>query len=188
MLPVSLKGAMRKASNNGIRRQLLKWSLVGLVLVPTVFLWLLVGSSFFGYRLVSVHGTSMQPALCEGDALLMKYRKSLEIETGSIVTLQDLGQGWITHRLITVQPFSKENYLLKTRGDDNACPEYWIVGKDEKVLVSHARISLAGYVLDFLGSIPGTLFLISVIVSLVIVRWVRRSRKAPKGEHPLQSK
>jgi len=130
----------------------------------------------------------MQPALGEGDALLMKYRKSLEIETGSIVTLQDPGQGWITHRLITVQPFSEEDYLLKTRGDDNACPEYWVVGKDEKVLVSHARISLAGYVLDFLGSIPGTLFLISVLVSLVIVRWVRRSRKASEGEHPLQSK
>ena len=166
------------------RRQLLYWTLLGIVSAVALFGWLIVGSSFFGYRLVSLHGTGMQPNLYDGDALLMKYRKSSEIETGSIVALQDPGEGWITHRIVTIQPFSEVNYLLKTRGNDNACPEYWIVGNDEKVLVSHARFSLVGYALDFLGSSLGSIFLISALAFLGIVLRVRQLRKVTKEKHP----
>ena len=99
-----------------IRRQLLYRSSLGLVSALTILIWLLLGSSLLGYRLVSVHGTSMEPALREGDAILMKYREPFEIETGDIVTLQDSSQDWITHRVITVQFLKQEDYLLKTKG------------------------------------------------------------------------
>ncbi len=163
-------------------QQLLYRVLLVTVSVIAILTWLILGSTLFGYRLVSIHGTSMQPNLYEGDALLMRHTKSIEIGIGSIVTLQDPGNGWITHRVITVEPFSEETYLLKTRGDNNACPEFWIIRSDEKILVSHVRFSRVGYVLDFLGSIPGAVFLILVVASLGTLTWIRQSRKEIKVE------
>lgn len=163
-------------------QQLLYKVLLVTVSVFTILVWLMVGSTLFGYRLVSVHGTSMQPNLYEGDAVLMRHTKSIEIEIGSIVTLQDPDEGWIIHRVITIEPFSEENYLLKTKGDNNACPEFWIIRSGEKILVAQAHFNCVGYVLDFLGGIPGTVILILLVASLGILIWIRKTRKEIKGE------
>ena len=162
--------------------QLMYKVLLVLVSFITILIWLMLGSSLFGYRISSVHGTSMQPNLYNGDAVLMKYTKSIEIEIGSIVSLQDPSEGWIIHRVIAREPFSKDSYLLKTRGDNNACPEFWIIGIDEKILVSQARFSRVGYILNFLGSIQGAVFLIVIVISLGILTWMRRTHKEIKEE------
>jgi len=67
-----------------INHQLLKWSLVVFLLTSTVFLWLVIGSSLFSYRLVSIQGTSMEPALCHGDALWTKCVDPAELKVGDI--------------------------------------------------------------------------------------------------------
>ena len=62
-------------TRNSLRVQLLRCSLLGLVLAPTILIWSAVGSLFFGYRPVGIQGTSMEPALLDGDELWVKHVK-----------------------------------------------------------------------------------------------------------------
>ncbi|MFC1899416.1 signal peptidase I [Chloroflexota bacterium] len=151
-------------------------SLIILILAFTILVWLILFSALFGYRLMSVHGDSMQPSLYEGDAVLMRYTEFNKIEVGSIVTLQDPSKGWIIHRLINIEPYSNDTYYFKTRGDNNSCPEFWIISNDEKILMSHVRFIHIGYILDFLNTMPGRVILTLLVVSLVISTMIRRRR------------
>ena len=159
-----------------IRRPLLRGSLIGLLLVPTVFACLVVGSFFFGYRFITAHGTSMEPTLRDGDMIWVKNLDVADVKAGDIVTLHS-SQWWMTHRVIDVQPIPQEGYLLVTKGDANWIPEESEVGADEAVPVSVARIPVAGHVVDFLGSMFGRALLIGITVTLVAI-WLRRRRIA----------
>ena len=172
---------MHKASKKNINRQLLKWSLVCLVLAPTIFLWLVAGSSLFGYRLVSITGTSMEPALYHGDTLWTKRLDPAEVKVGDIVILQHPALGQISHRVTKVQPLSQEGYLLETKGDANFCVERYETSADEKVRVSLAHVRYAGYALEFLGSVFGRALLIGVAAATLTAIWVRRLRMARGG-------
>lgn len=166
---------MHKASKKNINRQLLKWSLVGLVLAPTIFLWLVVGSSLFGYRLVSITGTSMEPALYHGDTLWTKSLDPAEVKVGDIVILQHPALGLISHRVTKVQPLSQEGYLLETKGDANFCVERYETIADETVRVSLAHVRYAGYALEFFGSIGGIVLLLGLAASAIAI-YMRRTR------------
>ncbi|MBA7709731.1 hypothetical protein ES703_118654 [subsurface metagenome] len=159
-----------QGKQKNIKHQLLKWSLVGFVLVATVFLWLVASSSLLGYRLVSINGTSMEPALYHGDALWTECVDAAELNIADIVILES-----IVHRLIKVQPLD-QGYILETRGDANCCSEIWEIGLDEKVRVSVTRIGYVGYVLEFLGSIGGIVLIIG-LAALAIAIYVHRGPK-----------
>jgi len=166
---MTLIGIIHEASSKNICHQLLKWSLV----VFTVLLWLVIGSSLFGYRSVSIQGTSMEPALHHGDALWTKRLAPAEVKIGDIVCLEDPIYVVITHRVINIQP-SRNGYLLETKGDANCCAERWEVSADETVRVSLLRIRYAGYVLEFLGSIGGIVLIIGVPFTVVAVLMYRK--------------
>lgn len=165
------------------RHQLLKWSLAGFVLVPTFLVWLLIGSSLFGYRPVSINGISMEPALHHGDALWTKCLAPGEVKVGDIVCLEDPIYGLITHRLIKVQSLPKQRYLLETRGDANSYSETWEIGADETVRVSLMRVRFAGYVLEYLDSIFVRV-LLGLIGVILIAMWVRRKRRGTPSTAP----
>jgi len=151
-----------------------------LVLAPTILVWLVVGSSFFGYHLVVSQGSSMEPLLRNGDALWLKQVNPSQVKVGDIVTLQHPNEGWITHRLIKVQSLPQEGYLLVTKGDANWFTEEWEISADGTVEVLLARVHFAGYVLDFFDSILGIALLIGVVVTLLAI-WVHRARMARGG-------
>lgn len=156
-----------------INHQLLKWSLVVFLLTPTVFLWLVIGSSLFSYCLVSLQGTSMEPALRHGDALWTKRVDPAELKIGDIVILRHPSLGWITHRVINIQP-SRNGYLLETKGDANRIVERSEIEVNGTVRVSLMRIRYAGYVLEFLGSIGERVLLIGVPFTVVAVLMYRK--------------
>ena len=166
---------MHKVSGGNIRTQLLRWSLLSLVLVPTILVWFVVGSIPFGYHLVISHGSSMEPLLRDGDAILVKQLDVTNVEVGDIVTLSPPGEQLVTHRLIKVQPLSQGGFLLVTNGDALQFAEEWEIGADETVEVLVARVHFIGYALEFLRSTAGITLLITYIVILVAI-WLRRRR------------
>lgn len=135
-----------------------------------------MGSTFFGYRSVSIHGTSMEPALRDGDALWVKYLDAEEVRVGDVVTLSHSGEGLITHRIVGVELLTKGSYLVVTKGDNNQFAEAWEISASETVAVAFARIRLAGHVLDFLDTLFGRALLIGAVVATVVAMWVRRAR------------
>ena len=77
---------MNKTENNS-GSQFPRIFLVVLVVVPTLFIIVAAGSVCFSYRPTSVEGTSMEPALHDGDALWIKYVDPVEVNAGDIVAL-----------------------------------------------------------------------------------------------------
>ncbi len=61
----------------------LLWSLILL----TIIIMLALTPSFLGYRPVRTFGSSMEPALHDGDALLVKHVDAAKVRVGDIVTL-----------------------------------------------------------------------------------------------------
>ena len=160
------------------RRQPLYWSSLVLISVVIIFIWFAVGLYLSGYRLISVHGTSTEIDLYDGDALLSRYHSPSGIQRGNIIAIESLDEGWKFYLVESITPFAENDSLLRTRSGCDRCPEWWIVGASDKVLISQARYSYAGYLLDFLGSLIGVIFTVSVILTLVIVMVFSRLRKA----------
>ncbi len=169
---------MHNVSGRNIRRQILRGSLIGLLLTPTIVACLVVGLFFFSYRFEIAYGSSMQPALSDGDMIWVKYLDVADVKVGDIVTLSSPDEGAITHRVIKVQSLLQEGYLLETKGDANLSAEAWEISADGRVPVSLARVRFAGYVLDFLGSVLGRVLLIGVAVVTVVPMLMRRRRMA----------
>ena len=160
------------------RRQLLYWSSLVLISAVIIFIWFAVGLYLSGYRLISVHGTSTEIDLYDGDALLSRYHSPSGIQRGNIIAIESLDEGWKFYLVEAITPFAENDSLLRTRSGCDRCPEWWIVGASDKVLVSQMRYSYAGYLLDFLDSLIGIIFTVSVILTLVVVMVFNRLRKA----------
>jgi len=173
---VALTGTIHKVIGRNIRRQLLRGSLLGLILAPTILIWLVLGSFFFGYYPVASHGNSMEPALRDGDAIWVRQLDIAEVNVGDIATLHYPGEGLITHRVVGVELQPQGSYLVVTKGNANRFAEEWEIGASGKVAVAFARVRFAGYVLDFLGTLFGKVLLIGVPVVALIAMSVRRKR------------
>ena len=172
---MSLAATTEKPNATNTGRQVLLRALLGLVLVPTLLVWVGVGSAFFGYRLVGVWGTSMEPVLRNGDALWVKQLNIADVKVGDIVVLVPPDGESITHRVVKIEPISKGSYSLVTKGDANCCPEEWEWSSDWTVALALAHAPFGGYVMEFLNSIFGRALIVVALVTLVVI-WLRRRR------------
>ena len=159
------------------RRKLLHWSSIALISAVIIFIWFSVGLYLSGYRLISVHGTSTETDLYDGDALLARYQLPSDIQRGDIIAIESLDEGWKFYLVEAITPLAGEDLLLRTISGCDRCPEWWVVGASDKVLLSQTRYSYAGYLLDFLDSLMGIIFTVSVILTLALVMIFSRFRK-----------
>ena len=159
------------------RRQILYWSSLVLISAVIIFIWFAVGLYLSGYRLISVHGTSTEIDLYDGDALLSRYRSPSEIQRGNIIAIESPDEGWKFYLVEAIVPLAEEGLLLRTISGCDRCPEWWIVGNNDRILVSQAQFSNAGYFLDIFGSSIGIAFIATPVAILAIAAWVLRSKK-----------
>ena len=188
VLSVTLRGTIRKVIGKNIRRQLLRGSLLGLILAPTILIWLVLASFFFGYYPVASQGNSMEPVLRNGDAIWVKQLDIAKVNVGDIVTLHYPSEGPITHRVVGVELMPQGSYLVVTKGDANRFAEAWEISADERVPVSVARVRFAGYALDFLDTLFGRVLFIAVPVVALIAMWIRRKRIKLRVNQPASSR
>ena len=106
----------------------------------------------------------------------LKSSTAADIVVGDIVTLSSPESGSITHRVINVQPVSREGYLIETKGDASLLSEQWLIKAKDVVLVVIARIPLAGSIVDFLGTLHGRVVVICLGIAALIGVCARRSR------------
>ncbi len=72
-----------------LRLQLSRGSLSDLVMVPTVFTIATAVAAAFGYHSVTAYGTSMEPAVRNGDALYAKHLYPSTVNAEDIVHSED---------------------------------------------------------------------------------------------------
>lgn len=166
-------------TGRNIRRQLLRGSLIGFLLVPILFVCFAGASLLFGYQFTGTRGTSMEPTLRNGDVIWLKRSGIAEVRIGDIVTLSLPESESVTHRVIDMEPLSRARYLVETKGDANLLSEYWLIGAEDTVYVAVARVPLGGYILEFLGSLYGRVLVVCLgIAGLIAVRARRGRTKA----------
>ncbi|MFC2070847.1 signal peptidase I [Chloroflexota bacterium] len=163
-----LTGIAKKPSDTNLSRQVLRRIMLGLVLVPTLLIWIAVCTGFFGYQAVNARGTSMEPTLRDGDALWVEQLDIADVKVGDIVTL-GRGEESIAHRVTMIEPLSSDTYFVLTKGDANPFTEAWKVSDDETVAVMVARVPFGGYMLGFIASIFGKALLIGVVATMVVI-------------------
>ncbi|MFC2025455.1 signal peptidase I [Chloroflexota bacterium] len=150
----------------GVRtRTALPWSLMLLVIV--IMLALIPG--FLGYRPVRTFGSSMEPALHDGDALLVKHVDAAKVRVGDIVTLQHSSGERITHRVVRIEPRPQGGFLFQTKGDANQSPEWWVVAAEENIAVAFVRIPFMGRALDFIQTTAGGVTLVVNAIALLVI-------------------
>ena len=173
-----LRSAYNHSSSGELRSQILRGALIGLLLLPIIFTCFAGSAMLFGYRFTGTHGTSMEPALHDGDVIWLKRVDAVDtgVKIGDIVVLTSSETESISHRVIGIEPIFEGRYLIETKGDANSLSEHWLVSDEDTVYIIVAHIPLGGYVLDFIGNIYGRAAIIGLgIIALIAIR-ARRSR------------
>jgi signal peptidase I len=143
--------------------------------------WLLVGFLFFisgpltGTRMLTVLSGSMSPTIHTGDAIIVDKVKPTDLRVGDVVTFRDPADRsrLITHRLRSLQISGKEAHAV-TKGDANTGTEQWSVPKAGRVAVVRHRLPHAGYVVEWMRSLPGRIVLVVIPAVLLCTIELRR--------------
>jgi len=146
-------------------RRAVIWSVLVLALVIVVAMV----PGILGYRPLSIRGTSMEPALHDGDALLTKHVNAAEVKVGDIVALEHYSGKWMVHRVVRIEPLPQGGFLFQTKGDANQSPEWRKVDAEEKIAVTLVRLPSFGLLLEFIKTIPGLAVLVVNAVALLVV-------------------
>jgi signal peptidase len=120
-----------------------------------------------GWYVDAVVSGSMEPALKIGSMVVTQPVAPEDIEEGDIITFRPTTSATdtVTHRVIKIRQQSP--LLFSTKGDANPVHDpFLITGRD---IIGKVRLHLpyAGYVTEFLKTIPG--FVISIIIPGCIV-------------------
>ena len=141
------------------------WSTLVVILLIIVS----INIGFLGYYPVSTYGNSMEPALRDGDGLLVKDVAPIKVRFGDIVVLQHQSIGPVAHRVIRIESLSQGDLLFQTKGDANQVSEWWVVSTNEKVGIVLARVRFVGRALEFSQTLPGMILLSVSALALVVV-------------------
>ena len=141
------------------------------------------------YPLLAVASGSMIPTLNVGDLIVVQGGLDVddiiaEYETGDIVVFHKPSN---PDELIVHRAVEKTNDELRTKGDNNAHPDYWKVTDDELVGKVVGNIPYLGHVPLFVHTSTGIMIILLVIVVLILLEFVIPiAREKAKPEQPVE--
>jgi signal peptidase I len=158
----------------GLRR-FLDILLIGLVLAVLVGILLAKVVPLTGRQTIIVGGSSMEPAIGLGSAIVIKAVPAESLAVGDVVTMHAGEKSAIfTHRIIEV--FDRpDGRWIRTQGDANATPDPTLIHASAVVGRTELAIPLAGYLLALLSLPTGVLFLVGVAATLLASAWLLES-------------
>jgi len=153
-----------------------------LVVVISIFIVMfLLATMFlprFGYSLIVVKSGSMEPTIKTGSILFAK--KQGNYNNGDIITFVKMSNEIITHRIVGI---SKENgnIYYKTKGDANNATDMFLTRKSRVIGKTIFTIPYFGYIIGFLKSKIGIMFLIIIPAGYFIGREILKIKKELKN-------
>ncbi len=158
----------------GLRR-FLDLLLIGLVLAVLVGILLAKLVPLTGRQTIIVGGSSMEPAIGLGAAIVIRPVPAEALAVGDVVTLHAGEKNAIyTHRIIEVVD-RPDGRWIRTQGDANATPDPTLVHASAVVGRTELAIPFAGYLLALLSIPTGVLFLVGVAATLLAAAWLLES-------------
>jgi len=158
----------------GLRR-FLDLLLIGLVLAVLVGILLAKLVPLTGRHTIIVGGSSMEPAIGLGAAIVIRQVPPEALAVGDVVTLHAGEKNALfTHRIIEV--FDRpDGRWIRTQGDANATPDPTLIHASAVVGRTELAIPFAGFLLALLSIPSGVLFLVGVAATLLAAAWLLES-------------
>jgi signal peptidase len=173
-------------ATNGLRRilDLLLVALIGLLLLG-VLLGKLVPLT--GRQTMIVGGSSMEPAIGLGAAVIIAPVTADELRIGDVVSLRAGDENAIfTHRIVSVVD-RPDGRWIGTKGDANAEPDPTIMPASAVIGRSELSIPYAGYLLQLLSMPTGVLFLIGLAATLLAAAWLLETQELDRAGQPVDA-
>lgn len=157
-------------------------ALVGLVLLG-VLLGKLVPLT--GRQTMIVGGSSMEPAIGLGAAVIIAPVSADELRIGDVVSLRAGDKNAIfTHRIVSVVD-RPDGRWIGTKGDANAEPDPTIIPASAVIGRSELSIPYAGYLLQLLSIPTGVLFLVGLAATLLAAAWLLETLELERARGPV---
>ena len=162
------------AATAGLRR-FLDLLLIGLVVIVLVGILLAKLVPLTGRQTIIVGGSSMEPAIGLGAAIVIRPVPAEALAVGDVVTLHAGEKSAIyTHRIIEVVD-RPDGRWIRTQGDANAHPDPTLIHSSAVVGRTELAIPLVGYLLALLSIPTGVLFLVGLAAMLLASAWLLES-------------
>jgi signal peptidase len=162
------------AATAGLRR-FLDLLLIGLVVIVLVGILLAKLVPLTGRQTIIVGGSSMEPAIGLGAAIVIRSVPAEALAVGDVVTLHAGEKSAIyTHRIIEVVD-RPDGRWIRTQGDANAHPDPTLIHSSAVVGRTELAIPLVGYLLALLSIPTGVLFLVGLAATLLASAWLLES-------------
>ncbi len=163
-----------EAATAGLRR-FLDLLLIALVVIVLVGILLAKLVPLTGRQTIIVGGSSMEPAIGLGAAIVIRAVPAEALAVGDVVTLHAGEKSAIyTHRIIEVVD-RPDGRWIRTKGDANATPDPTLIHSSAVVGRTELAIPLAGYLLALLSIPTGVLFLVGLAAMLLASAWLLES-------------
>jgi signal peptidase len=152
-------------------------SAVGLLASAVTLLgaaWMTVGPRMAGWKGMIVLSGSMAPAMPTGGISLVEPATIDSLSVGDIVTFRRPGGSGaiVSHRVVAIGQQLGDTTLW-TKGDANAAPDLWVVGRSDVVGRVRLTVPYAGYASQRLHTRSGFLVLLLLPASIVVVGELR---------------
>ncbi len=158
-------------------------SLIALGLVFEVFLSFMFISNTFTPLLV-VQTPSMEPTIAPGDMIWMRGVPPTDVKVGDIITFnipESLAKslssniaGTITHRVVEIVYGNNGEVSFRTKGDNNAVEDPWVVTSDMLVGKYQMHIPYIGQVFSTIKTPIGLVTVAAIIIALIGIPELRK--------------
>lgn len=142
------------------------------------------GIELFGYRAYVITSDSMEPAINNGDAIVVKNCEEEDLQTGDVITFEQK-QEVITHRIQKIeedQTTKEKTYI--TKGDNNNM-------EDSEHINFSAIIGKCVLTIPYLGNIISVLenkLIILIIILIILILFFLKIQKQEKLENRREKK
>jgi len=165
----------------GLRRFL---DVVLIALIVVVLFGVLLGKivPLTGRQALIVGGSSMEPAIPLGAAIVVGPVDAADLKVGDVVSLRaGDDRALFTHRITEVVD-RPDGRWIRTKGDANNSADPTLVHSSAVVGRVQASLPYAGYLLALLSVPMGVLFLLGIAATLLAAVWLLESLELDKIE------
>jgi signal peptidase len=158
-----------------VLRRIVDIGLLALILVVLFGVLLGKGAPLVGRQSIVIGGSSMEPAIHLGAAIVVQPVDPATLAVGDVVSMQ-IGpeRTTYTHRIVAVVDRADGRWI-RTKGDSNPVPDPTLVPVSAIIGRVELNVPFAGYLLALLSIPVGVIFVVGLAATLLAIAWLLES-------------
>ena len=163
------------ASATTVVRRVVDLGLLALIVVVLLAVVLSKGAPLVGRQSIVIGGSSMEPTIPLGSAIVVAAIEPSRLAVGEVVSMQvGPDHATYTHRIVAVVD-RPDGRWIRTQGDANRDPDPTLVPASAVIGRVELTIPVVGYLLALLSLPVGVIFVLGLAATLLAVAWLLES-------------